>query len=205
MLRGLFDSILDDLKASNSAPPLYFTIFIGANDACLPPSLAHVTIDKYEHCLRQYVDQLLTNPATEGTKIILITPPPIDIISDYDEGEDEDDYHPFKSLAEKLSAEKEYRGYKTYVSKKRYAEKVMEIAKSYEKETNLVTGLDLFTAFLEYGEKHGKGGLGKDAHPDEAKDLLPGCGLTGAKYFGREVFVDGLHFGPEVSESSNTD
>jgi isoamyl acetate esterase len=164
------------LEAEHSSPPLLFTIFLGANDAVLPIFSQHVPLQEYEAYLRYYVDTLLENPVTKGAKIILITPPPIDIDPDYSEG---------------LGVES--KSYQTYMNKKKYAEKVMEIAKSYEGRDDLVAGLDFWTAMINYGRIKGK----EQNIPDnDAKP--PGCGLDGAVYFGRDVFEDGLHLGPLV-------
>ncbi|KAF2838657.1 SGNH hydrolase [Patellaria atrata CBS 101060] len=61
-------------------PPLFITIFLGANYACLPDhGMASVPLEEFEENLRAYVDVVLTASGWEGTKVILITPPPINI------------------------------------------------------------------------------------------------------------------------------
>lgn len=115
------------------------------------------------------------------TKIVVITPPPINILgsSRPDIGREE---------CEKLNEwEREQTRYKTYMSKKRYAERIMQIAEEYE-ETRRVVGLNFWgdlvrTRLEEVGVEY-----------DEEK--LPGCGLHGALDFGgmdEEYFTDGLH------------
>ncbi|KAI9787215.1 MAG: hypothetical protein M1839_003450 [Geoglossum umbratile] len=170
-----FKNIIRMLQAEGSPPPLFFTVFLGANDAVLPRYSQHVPLPEYEANLRYYVDTLLEHPMTKGTKIILITPPPIDVYPS-EEGDPDD----LDSIS-----------YRTYVSKQTYAKKVVEIAKSYEGRGDLVAGLDFWTAMINYGRMKGKE---QGIPEDDAKP--PGCGLFGAVYFGRDVFLDGLHLGP---------
>ncbi|CCA70635.1 hypothetical protein PIIN_04571 [Serendipita indica DSM 11827] len=58
------------------------TIWFGANDACLPFSNQHVPLDKYQQNLTWMV-QALRTPSSEyyapWTRIILLTPPPIQV------------------------------------------------------------------------------------------------------------------------------
>ncbi|KAI9829856.1 MAG: hypothetical protein M1819_005954 [Sarea resinae] len=188
-LRNFFMGIIGTLESMNSCPPLFITVFLGANDACLPPTSAHVPLPEFEANLRYYVDTILSHPMTKGTKVILITPPPIEV-------------HPFRSeTADNPSVQeslirsvKTGRGYQTYMSKKLYAEKVMGIAKSYQEQTDLVAGLDFWTALVNFGHENGKR---SESGPSEIDDeILPGSGLPGATSFGRAVLVDGLHLGP---------
>lgn len=52
------------------------TVFFGANDAVLPGNAQHVSLHEY----KSYLRQIATHPGVQhhGTKVILITPPPID-------------------------------------------------------------------------------------------------------------------------------
>lgn len=56
------------------------TIWFGANDACLPFHFQHVPLEKYADNLRQFI-HMVSHPDSAWyspeTKIILITPPPI--------------------------------------------------------------------------------------------------------------------------------
>ncbi|KAH9930895.1 SGNH hydrolase-type esterase domain-containing protein [Fomitopsis serialis] len=56
------------------------TIWLGANDAALPPSGQHVPLDRYASNLAQLV-QLVASPSSPyhapHTKLLLITPPPL--------------------------------------------------------------------------------------------------------------------------------
>jgi hypothetical protein len=75
--------------------------------------------------------------------------------------------------------------YKTYMSKKRYAEGIMGIAAEY-KGTKRVIGVDFWKGVVEGG------GKGTCAEFEES-GMWPGCGLVGAKEFDDEWFTDGLH------------
>ncbi|KAL3820364.1 hypothetical protein ACJIZ3_006269 [Penstemon smallii] len=59
--------------------PLAVTVFFGANDACLPDRCSgfqHVPLEEYKHNLKAIVAFL--KKQWPSTRIILITPPPID-------------------------------------------------------------------------------------------------------------------------------
>ncbi|KAI9756898.1 MAG: hypothetical protein M4579_003652 [Chaenotheca gracillima] len=159
---------------------------------------AHVPLAKFEANIRHYVDMVLTEPATEGTKVILITPPPIGIkTAQINESTD-------PSIVQVLTKQlMEKRGYETYINKKVYAEKIMQIAEEYEEETTLVAGLDFWKAMIELADKRtiGTGKLARGrtltGEGEEIVKLLPGTGLPGAEQFGDRVFLDGLHLGPD--------
>lgn len=59
------------------------TIWFGANDSCIKPSPQHVPLDKFTENIRTMV-QMITSPSSayycSDTKIILITPPPVNTI-----------------------------------------------------------------------------------------------------------------------------
>ncbi|KAH0566325.1 hypothetical protein GP486_000261 [Trichoglossum hirsutum] len=171
-------------------PPLLFTVFLGANDAVLPRFSQHVPLPEYEANLRYYVDTLLAHPMTKGTKIVLITPPPIDIMP-LSEGELGGELDIPVVRQQLTSQDLDDPGYRTYLNKKMYAEKVMEIARSYDGSGGLVVGLDFWTAMINYGRA-----MGKEKGISDDDERLPGSGLPGAVHFGREVFLDGLHLGP---------
>lgn len=113
-----------------------------------------------------------------NTKIVLITPPPINIDSPGCTNNNDKDFEVKNEVKRKMM------GYRTYMSKKRYAERIMQIAGEYE-ETGRVVGLNFWSDLVrgrlqEVGEEY-----------DERS--LPGSGLYGAKDFGEEYFTDGLH------------
>lgn len=114
------------------------------------------------------------------TKIVIITPPPINgpeaKLNGTETQDDIEDTNKWK---------KEGPRYKTYMSKKRYAEGLMEIAKEYE-ETGRVVGLDYWRAMVEAS------GLGTWEEFEET-GLWPGSNLLGAKSFENGWFTDGLH------------
>jgi hypothetical protein len=184
-----FEKFMRLLEEAQLPPPLLFVIFLGANDAVLPRFSQHVPLPEYEANLRYYVDTLLAHPMTKGTKIVLITPPPIDIPP----SDDEDEFDIPVVRAQLTSEDLDGPGYRTYLNKKMYAEKVMEIARSYGGSGDLVVGLDFWTAMINYGRA-----MGKEKGIPDHDERLPGSGLSGAVYFGREVFLDGLHLGPLV-------
>ncbi|KAI9847078.1 MAG: hypothetical protein M1837_003196 [Sclerophora amabilis] len=209
-LKPHFTSIIRSLQSTNSSPPLFITIFLGANDACLPPSSAHVPLPQYEANIRRYVDEILEHPMTAGTKVILITPPPISIKAPL---EDEFEIPAVTAAIKKAAVEQ--RGYKTYMNKKLYAEKIMEIARDYEAKTDLVAGLNFWEAMIKLGNQQrsdedvnnsaGTGKVSESRSESESEcDAPPGSGCLGARDFGDDVFVDGLHLGPLVSNELNT-
>jgi hypothetical protein len=128
---------------------------------------------------------------------VLISPPPINIPD------------PAPELGFSLPSEKESkgadprndRGFRTYLSKKRFAERVMEIADSYS-ASGRVVGLDFWKACVDGGlEEQGRGAEVEGAEKGERYEdtRLPGCGMKSAKQFTEGWFTDGLHLGPTVS------
>ncbi|KAH6614298.1 SGNH hydrolase-type esterase domain-containing protein [Boeremia exigua] len=173
-----FDRIIAQATSPNAPKTLLFTIFLGANDACLNGMEEYVPLPQFEQNICKFVETILTQDALPETKIVLITPPPINILSPLFDGEEGAD---LKALNEE---EKLLRGYRTYMNKKRYAEKIMQIAVTYE-ETGRVAGLDFWGDLVraklqEIGEEY-----------DEER--LPGSGLYGVGDFGKGYFTDGLH------------
>jgi lysophospholipase L1-like esterase len=158
------------------------------------PEGEYVPLPKFTYNIREFVEIILTEDDLLSTKIVLITPPPINIPDPFPEDEDEYDFlSPAAAAALKSSRKdpKEDQGYKTYMSKKRYAEKIMEIAQSYE-DTGRVVGFDYWKSLVDKGlEDQGRHG-DDDAYDEER---LPGCGLKRAKEFGKGYFTDGLHLG----------
>lgn len=117
----------------------------------------------------------------ECAKIVIITPPPINgpeaVLGD---GEDAGEVNKWK---------KEGPRYKTYMSKKRYAEGLMGIAGEYE-ETGRVIGVNFWRGVVE--EKLKEDGV-RSWQELEESGMWPGCGLIGAKSFDKGWFTDGLH------------
>ncbi|KAF2739075.1 SGNH hydrolase [Polyplosphaeria fusca] len=185
MLRNNFRDIIQRATEPSAAPTLLITIFLGANDACLLP------LRTFEENIRKFVDDILNEDRLLNTKVVLITTPPINIP---ESEEDEIDLDQDLGLA--LAAEldsydpKEGAAYKTYMSKKKFAEKTMEIATSYE-GTSRIVGLDLWKALIDAALRDQMRLDAADAYDDEK---LPGCGLKGAKAFKQGYFSDGLHF-----------
>ena len=147
----------------------------------------YVPLSEFEANIREFVETILTQDAMPDTKIVLITPPPINVKAP-----------PSNNLIEEEQAEdneviRKGRGYKTYMNKKRYADRIIEIAEEYG-ETGRVVGLHLWDKMVDAVlEEHG--GTERD------ETLLPGSGLYGARGFGKEWFVDGLHLDKKVSSA----
>jgi lysophospholipase L1-like esterase len=178
-LRDDFDRIIRRATAPEAAPTLLFTIFIGANDACFIGDKEYVPWPLFSANIRAFLDTILTEQAMEDTKIVLITPPPINgaVV-------DAEETRSAREIQEINQSRKEGPRYKTYMSKKRYADGLMQIAKEYE-ETGRVVGLNYWQHMVdavvaEEGWKY-----------DE--DAAPGCGLLAAKTFPAGWFTDGLH------------
>ena len=79
---------------------------------------------------------------------------------------------------------KKGQAYRTYMSKKRYADGIMQIASEYE-ETGRVVCLNFWQSlvdaiFAEEGQPYNE-------------EMPPGCGLLGAIEFNKGWFTDGLH------------
>jgi lysophospholipase L1-like esterase len=173
-----FDRIVAQATASNAPRTLLFTIFLGANDACLIGERELVPLPAFEANIRKFVETILVQDAMVDTKIVLITPPPINIPCPDVKGKDKGE------VRDANQAKRELRGYKTYMSKKRYAERIIQIAREYE-ETGRVIGLDFWGDLVrarlqDFGEEY-------------EENKLPGSGLYGARDFGEGYFTDGLH------------
>ncbi|KAF2645252.1 hypothetical protein P280DRAFT_416781, partial [Massarina eburnea CBS 473.64] len=186
-----FTRLLADLTTPTSPPTLLFTIFLGANDACYrTPDTENVPLPTFTTNLKTFLDAILTSPSPslKATKILLITPPPINIPSPETSPQPADFPNP-----------KDSRGYRTYRSKKRYADKVLELANAYtEVSGGRVVGLDFWSAVVDAGlEDQGRGGEvpGSGSGEKYDEDRLPGCGLDTAKEFADGYFTDGLHLG----------
>ncbi|KAF2121561.1 SGNH hydrolase-type esterase domain-containing protein [Lophiotrema nucula] len=187
MLERNFRRIIERATLPDAAPTLLITIWLGANDACVGTG-AHVPLPKFEDNIRSFVDQVLAEEQLRDTKVVLITPPPINI-PDAEPEDDGMDLGPAAAAAMKAFDPKKSRSYIVYKSKRTYGEKIMEIAASYA-ETGRVVGLDYWKALIDAGldDQHRLGD--EDAYHE---DMLPGSGLPWAKAFKQGYFSDGLH------------
>lgn len=98
------------------------------------------------------------------------------------------------------------RAFRTYVSKRRFAEEVVRIAGEFAGEGGEGEGR---VAVVDFWKACVDAALGEQGRGDEVvgdgvgekyeDGRLPGCGLRGAKAFGEGWFTDGLHLGPLVS------
>jgi lysophospholipase L1-like esterase len=180
-LRLDFERIIRRATAPNAAPTLLFTIFIGANDACFVGQEELVPWPTFSTNIRYFIDTILKKNALAQTKIVLITPPPIDgaTSTPLNGSETQEDIDAINAQ------KKEGVRYKTYMSKKRYAEGLMGIADEYAK-TGRVVGLNYWRGMVEAS------GLGTWEEWEES-GLWPGSMLVGAKGFEKGWFMDGLH------------
>jgi hypothetical protein len=144
-------------------------------------SEAMVPWPEFSANIRFFIETILTQEGgMSNTKIVLITPPPLNGPEATVTGNETQ-----MEINEANKWRKEGPRYKTYMSKKRYAEGLMELAKEYE-ETGRVVGLDYWRAMVEAS------GLGNYEDFEES-ELWPGSNLVGAKSFEKGWFTDGLH------------
>lgn len=141
--------------------------------------------------MRNYAQSVLSSEAMKGTRVVLIAPPPIDVSATVSDLKDVDE----KDLEVMRDYARSGRGHRTWGEKRRYAKAVVELGKEMEMQSDRVLWLDLWTKISEAKCKK----LGKEMEDLEKEQTLPGSGMPGAVEFGREWFVDGLHFGPKVS------
>ncbi|GJJ12232.1 hypothetical protein Clacol_006473 [Clathrus columnatus] len=118
---SVFKQILSPHNASyiSHLPKIrLLTLWFGANDACIPPSPQHVPLSRFESNIRELIT-IITTPSSAYyspvTKIILITPPPVNT---YQRG------------AELAARDPPVALDRTFETTKSYAEKVGEIGKS---------------------------------------------------------------------------
>lgn len=186
MLKRNFEEIIRRATRPGAAPTPLITIFVGANDACFVGNNEnYVPLPKFEENIRLFIESVLIEDNLPDTKVVVITPPPINIPDPLP-----DPLQHMARFGEVPGDPKQTRSYRTYMSKKRYAEKIMEIAKDYE-ETERVIGLNIWRALVDKALEE-QGRASDENKYDE--DRLPGCGLEGAREFRKGYFTDGLHF-----------
>ena len=197
LLKPYFASILGEIRRSHVAP-VFLTIFLGANDACFRDFTRWtplVPLDEYEANLRGFVDAFLAEPATGNAKVILITPPPINVrrpaAADY-EG-----LAPAAKEAFIRANAEEGRGERTFRNKKEYADKVLALADEYARADTggRVLGLNFWKAVVDFA-LHKEGA---DVETAYAEGRLPGSGHPDANEFTTDIFTDRLHLGKTVS------
>lgn len=129
---------------------------------------------------------------------MLMTPPPINIPTPAQDPLLEGTSEEYKREVRSREGDpKNGKGYRTWLNKKVYAEKVMDIARSYSEAGQNVVGVDIWGALVEEMMKGDDEVHRKRAFDEEC---LPGCGLEGAREFPEGWFLDGLHFGPKGNE-----
>lgn len=166
--------------------PLFITIFLGANDACLQGRLGTIVPrDKFKEDINFYIRSLFQ--VFNTAKVILITTPPINAKVPLDP-EDEPDEERRMALC------RESRGHLTWLSKRDFSEACKEVGQKYESNPRFAV-LDFWRKLNEYE----CGGVTHFLDMD-IQDKLPGCGLPGSEPFQKGVFTDGLHFGYRAQE-----
>jgi hypothetical protein len=170
----------------SASKTLLFTILLGANDACIVIGRGeYVALPEFEANIREFVETILIQDAMSDTKIVLITPPPINV------GVPVRDILTENEMQEENEFDRKRRPYRTYMNKKKYSESIMQIAGDYA-ETGRVVGLDLWNKMVDAKIK-------ENGEIERNEDLLPGCGLFGSQEFGEGWFIDGLHLDKKVS------
>lgn len=184
-IKSDFDRVIRRATSPDATKTLLFTILLGANDACiLIGDTEYVPLPIFEVNIREFIETILTQDAMKDTKIVLITPPPINVNAPLPEDLSEEE------LAREIALDKKRHPYRTYMNKKRYAQKVMQIAEEYE-ETGRVVGLDLWNRMVDAA-------LAELGVTERDEENLPGSGLQGGLEFPQEWFVDGLHLDKKV-------
>ena len=199
-LKDYFQDVMAEIREKARQPPLFFTIMVGANDACSPGMSQHVPLPEFEANIKEYVDKILADPATAETRAVLITCPPIGRPAPSKDALRIRGFEPDAAIDEiTIETFKENMAFQTYMRKKQYAEKIMEIANEYEKATDRVVGLNCWKDFVDRALGRELSKVGVMTSKDEyEEDHLPGSGLPGAREFEDETFTDGLHLGSKV-------
>lgn len=90
------------------------------------------------------------------------------------------------------------RSHRTWLAKRKYAEKVVEIGENFEDETLRVAVIDLWHSVTQWACSGERNGVSAGFDELDEIDALPGCGLPKAKVFGEEIFSDSIHLGKKV-------
>jgi isoamyl acetate esterase len=176
----------------SKSKPLFITIWFGANDATF--TFVNVPIDKFVSNIRLFVTSLLEHPTVKqhDTKIILITPPPINV-------------PPPRDPNEPIDEAKKRLGYLTWINKMKYADAVLKLEEEFVLAglEDQVGCVDVWRALVNFGLKH-EGRETIEPHVQLTEDLVvskkpTSCGLPGSPRFPDGVFIDGLHFDELVS------
>ncbi|KAI9675972.1 MAG: hypothetical protein M1822_008358 [Bathelium mastoideum] len=196
-LNEYFQDLMTEIREKARKPPLFFTIMVGANDACMPGMTQHVPLPEFEKNIKGYVDEILTDPATEGSRVVIITCPPIGRPRPSRDALRVRGLEAEAATDEKvIRAFKEGPGFQTYMRKKQYAEKIMEIAKEYEEVTDRVAGLNCWKDLVDNALGRKLSNVGTATNADEYdEESLPGAGLPCSAEFEKGTFTDGLHLG----------
>jgi hypothetical protein len=161
--------------------------------------MAQVTLQKYTENMHAFIDTILACKSMKTTKVLLIPPPPINVpeprLPSHLDGDEDDD----AEVAKFEDECKESWGFKAWLAKKEYADRVIEIAGTYQEDR--VAAVDFWRALTDYElVKEGRDELPPGPVDVSVNGKWPGSGLPGAEEFGRDVFLpDRLHLGEFVS------
>ncbi|KAL2006180.1 hypothetical protein VTN00DRAFT_9834 [Thermoascus crustaceus] len=189
------DFIIDVAEKRGPPAPLLITIWLGYEDAHLPPLAVHVPLKEFEQHLRRYVRAILDHPGMKDTRIVLITPPPTNV------KQPQEPPIPFPGSTEiQRNMVLRTRAHRTWLSKRKYAEKVVEIGEEFEDKTLRVAVIDLWYSVTRWACSEEINGVSTGFDELDEIDTLPGCGLPKAKVFREEIFSDSIHLGKKAHE-----
>ncbi|KAL7269244.1 hypothetical protein RUND412_008103 [Rhizina undulata] len=123
---------LEHIVQNSPTKPLLFILLIGTNDSILPSGPNHVPLSEFHNNLLEMISLIRDSPGTSSAKILVLTPPPINV-----------------PLLTKCGGKD-----RTYETTREYAREVLEVVKeAKKKEGPMVAGVDLFHAFEAAIEK----------------------------------------------------
>jgi hypothetical protein len=156
-----------------------------------------VPLDTFISNIRSFIEAILRSPSTSTTKILLITPPPINVREAIPGNIKLKCETIEKSLTQLEFECRESLGFKTWVSKLQYAEAIVRLANEFRENGEArVAVVDFWRAIMNYGlGQEGRGNLEEGEIDTSGSGKWPGCGLPEAKEFGNGVFTDRLHLG----------
>jgi hypothetical protein len=156
-------------------------------------------LEKYTENMHAFIDTILASASMKTTKVVLITPPPINIREPRCEDPSDDDADDDAGMSKFENDCRESWGFQAWLAKKEYADRLIEIAGTYQEDR--VAAVDFWRALTDYAlVKEGRDELPPGLVDASLNGKWPGSGLPGAKEFEIDVFrPDRLHLGEFVS------
>jgi len=114
---------LEEVIAAHTSKVLLWIVMIGSNDACLPGYVHHVPLSTFKANLTKMINMIRLHAPSEGSRILIISPPTID-----------------PPLLEKEGAG----GMRSLEVSAGYAEAVMGVAREFEKTDATIGSLDFY-------------------------------------------------------------